>query len=222
MDDMNSGSATAATSDLMQKASSGSDTLSPVLDVISGLSLDSGVPETKTEQARATLAGMQLEKEMFSRHQEEIGQRLDDVAKILRQIQLKEEKFSITNNAIDTRMDSMGKMLLHLEQEKNELVRWRRGLQDQQDINSKQTEKLEHRQKAFEKQSDLLVQLMRQQHQMKSDLDSREHDLKSREDTLALRDLAVKKGEITLIHREQALKAYEHEVQKQINAYLQD
>jgi hypothetical protein len=32
----------------------------------------------------------------------------------------------------------------------------------------------------------------------------------------------VKKGEITLVHREQALKAYEQEVQKQINTYLQN
>lgn len=207
---------------MKQKASSGGDTLSPITNVMSGLSLDSGMLETKTEDAKAMLAEVEREKQALEQNKGEISQRLDDVANILKQIQLKEEKLDITHNAIDIRMDSMDKMLAHLELEKDEILRWKGELQKQQEINTEQAEKLEHSQKAFQKQSNTLAQLMRQQQQTKADQDSRENDLKSREEALALRDLALKKGEITLVHREQALKAYEQEVQKQINTYLQN
>jgi hypothetical protein len=116
----------------------------------------------------------------------------------------------------------MDKMLAHLELEKSEIATWKRALQNQQEINTKQTKKIEHSQKAFQQQSNMLAQLMRQQQQTKEDQDSRENDLNTREKALALRELAMKKGEITLVHREQALKAYEQEVQKQINTYLQN
>jgi len=111
---------------------------------------------------------------------------------------------------------------VHLEFEKTGLVRWKQELLKQQDVNSKQTKKLEKSQAAFQKQSDLVAQLMRQQQETKSLLDAREEELQTREEALALRELVVKKGEVTLVHREQALKAYEQEVQKQINTYLQN
>jgi chromosome segregation ATPase len=205
-----------------QAISSGDASSSPVLNIESSLSSNSGVLDSKMEQAKVMLAGIELEKKTLERDTGEIGQRLDDVANILKQIQLKEEKLDLTHNAIDIRMDSMDKMLVQLEMEKKEIARWKLELQQQQQANVKQTEKLEHGQKALQKQSDMLAQLMRQQHQTKSNLDSREEKLGAREKALALRELALKKGEITLVHREQGLKAYEQEVQKQINSYLQD
>lgn len=162
------------------------------------------------------------EKESFAKDRGEIKERLNDVTNILRQIELKEEKLVNTHNAIDTRMEKMDEMIVHLELEKTGLVRWKQELLKQQDVNSKQTKKLEKSQAAFQKESDLVAQLMRQQQETKLLLDAREEEIKSREETLALRELAVKKGEISLLHREQALKAYEQEVQKQINTYLQN
>lgn len=179
--------------------------------------------ETKTtEQAIALIEEAEEERELFLKDRGEIKQRLDDVTKILRQIKIKEEKLDSTHNAIDTRMEKMDRMIVNLEFEKTGLVRWRQELQKHQDLNSKQTKKLEKSQAAFQKQSDQLAQLMRQQQETKLVLDTREEKLESREEALALRELAVKKGEVAMIHREQALKAYEQEVQKQISIYLQN
>lgn len=207
---------------MKQQKSSGGDTLSPTSNLISGLTLNSGMLETRTDQARAMLAEAGRERDSFAKNREAINQRLDDVANMLKQIQLEEEKLDNTHNAFDTRMEEMDKMLVHLELEKQKLVQWKQEVQNQQEINSKQTKKLEKSQAAFQKQSDMVAQLMRQQQETKSLLDTREDELKSREEALALRELAVKKGEIALVHREHALKAYEQEVQKQINAYLQN
>jgi hypothetical protein len=166
-----------------QHACSSGNASSPASNIKS-ISMDSGVLDTKMEQAKAMLAEVEREKQV--------------------------------------RMDNMDKMLVQLELEKKEIARWKLELQHQQEINGKQTEKLEIGQKALKKQSDMLAQLMRQQHQTKSSLDTREEELEAREKSLALEELALKKGEITLVHREQGLKAYEQEVQKQINTYLQD
>jgi hypothetical protein len=206
---------------MAQHGCSSGDASSPASNFES-ISLDSGVLDTKIKQAKAMLAEVEREKQVLEKNTGEVGQRLDDVANILKQIQLKEEKLDLTHNAIDIRMDNMDKMLVQLELEKKEIARWKLELQHQQEINGKQTEKLELGQKALKKQSDMLAQLMRQQHQTKSNLDTREDELEAREKSLALRELALKKGEITLVHREQGLKAYEQEVQKQINTYLQD
>lgn len=207
---------------MKQQKSSGGDTLSPISNLISGITLDSVMLETRTDQARAMLAEAGRERGSFAKNREAINQRLDDVANMLKQIQLEEEKLDNTHNAFDTRMKEMDKMLVHLELEKQKLVKWKQEVQNQQDINSKQTKTLEKSQAAFQKQSDMVAQLMRQQQETKSLLDTREEKLKSREEALAHRELTVKKGEITLIHREQALKAYEQEVQKQISTYLQN
>ncbi|KEQ68893.1 hypothetical protein M436DRAFT_86050 [Aureobasidium namibiae CBS 147.97] len=208
---------------MKQRKSPAGSSLSPVSNLMSGLSLGPVMPETKTtEQATAMLEAVERERDLFAKHRAEIKQRLDDVTEILRQIRLKEEKLDNTHNAIDTKMENMDEMIVHLEFEKTGLVRWKQELQKQHDVNSKQTKKLEKSQAAFQKQSDLVAQLMRQQQETKSLLDAREEEIKSREEALALRELAVKKGEITLVHREQALKAYEQEVQKQINTYLQN
>jgi hypothetical protein len=204
-----------------QQASLRGDASSPASNFKS-ISMNSEVLDTKMEQAKAMLAEVEREKQVLEKNAGEIGQRLDDVANILKQIQLKEEKLDLTHSAIDIRMDNMDKMLVQLELEKKEIARWKLELQHQQEINGKQTEKLELGQKALKKQSDMLAQLMRQQHQTKSSLDTREEELEAREKSLALRELALKKREITLVHREQGLKAYEQEVQKQINTYLQD
>jgi chromosome segregation ATPase len=205
-----------------RQAISSGDASSPASNIKSSVSLNSGVLDSKMEEAKAMLAEVELEKKTLEKSTGEIGQRLDDVATILKQIQLKEEKLDVTHTAIDVRMDNMDRMLGQLELEKQEIAQWKLELQQQQEVNGKQTEKLEHGQKALQKQSDMLAQLMRQQHQTKSNLDSREEKLEAREKTLALRELALKKGEITLVYREQGLKAYEQEVQKQINSYLQD
>jgi chromosome segregation ATPase len=216
-----SNTTTSASPGMEQHACSSGDASSPASNIKS-ITLDSGVLDTKMKQAKAMLAEVEREKQVLEKNTGEIGQRLDDVANILKQIQLKEEKLDLTHSAIDIRMDNMDKMLEQLELEKKEIARWKLELRHQQEINGKQTEKLELGQKALKKQSDMLAQLMRQQHQTKSSLDTREQELEAREKSLALRELALKKGEITLVHREQGLKAYEQEVQNQINTYLQD
>jgi DNA repair exonuclease SbcCD ATPase subunit len=221
MDD-NSDTIITGSAGMKQHAFSSGDASSPVSNIKSSLSLDSGMLDSTMEQAKVMLVDVELEKEILERNTGEIGQRLDDVADILKQIQLKEEKLDLTHTAIDIRMENMDKMLVQLELEKQEIARWKLELQHQQESNQKQTAKLELGQKALQKQSDMLAQLMRQQHQTKSNLDSREEKLEAREKSLALREVALKKGEITLVHREQGLKAYEQEVQKQIDSYLQD
>lgn len=206
-----------------QQVASSGDALSPVSNLISGLSLDSGILETKTaEQAIKLLEEVGREKESFAKDRGEIRQRLDDVTNILRQIELKEEKLDNTHNALDTKMEKMDEMIVHLEWEKTRLVRCKKELQNKEDVISERTEKLEKSQATFQNQSDQLAQLMRKQQETKSHLDAREEELGSREEALALRELAVKKGEIALIHREHALKAYEQEIQKQIATYMQN
>lgn len=208
---------------MKQRKSSSGKSLSPVSNLMSGLSLGPVMPETNTtKQAIAMLDEFEREKESFAKDRGEIKERLNDVTNILKQIKLKEEKLDNTHNAIDTKMEKMDEMIVNLEFEKTGLVRWKQELQKQQDVNSKQTKKLEKSQAAFQKQSDLVAQLMRQQQETKSLLDAREEEIKSCEEALVLRELAVKKGEVTLVHREHALKAYEQEVQKQINTYLQN
>jgi chromosome segregation ATPase len=213
---------TTGKSGMERQTMSSGDASSPASNFKTSVSFNSGALDSKMEEAKAMLAEVEVEKKTLERNTGEIGQRLDDVANILKQIQLKEEKLDLTHSAIDIRMDNMDRTLSQLELEKHEIAQWKLELQQQQEVNDKQTEKLEHGQKALQKQSDMLALLMRQQHQAKANLDSREAKLEAREKTLALRELALKRGEITLVHREKGLKAYEQEVQKQINSYLQD
>lgn len=193
------------------------------------------VLQEREKEIRELLAEARLQKDQMSKREAELGERMEDVSKLLDTVQQKEDQLVRTHKAIDSRMDKLDKRLEVVREQETELVKRKKELHLRQEAIEQQTEKLENSQETFKKQSALLSNLLRQQHETKTALDRAKETLEAHENSVvkgeaavaqrevavAKREIAMAKREYIMVQREKALLQHEQAVHRYIEQHQQ-
>ncbi|KAG9605348.1 hypothetical protein KCU77_g6487, partial [Aureobasidium melanogenum] len=186
------------------------------------------VLEEREKEIRELLAEGRRQKDVMSKREAEMDERIVDVGRILDQVQQKEESLSRTHEAITTRMKNLDKRLEMVRKEETDLTKRKKELHLRQEAIKQQTEKLENSQETFKKQSAMLSNLLRQQHETKTALDRAKETLEAheksvvkREVAVAQREVAVAKREYIMVQREKALLEHEQAVHRFVAQHQQ-
>ncbi|KAH0168147.1 hypothetical protein KCU67_g3596, partial [Aureobasidium melanogenum] len=179
------------------------------------------VLEEKEKEIRELLAEGRRQKDVMSKREAEMDERIVDVGRILDQVQQKEESLSRTHEAITTRMKNLDKRLELVRKEETDLAKRKKELQLRQEAIEQQTEKLENSQGTFKKQSAMLSNLLRQQHETKTALDRAKETLEAHEKSVVNRDVAVTQREVAIAQREVAAAKREYIMVQREKALLE-
>lgn len=193
------------------------------------------VLQEREKDIRELLAEAKRQKEEMSKREAELGKKMEDVSKLLDAVQQKEDQLVRTHKAIDARMDKLDKRLEGVREQEIEIVKRKKELHLRQEAIEQQTEKLENSQETFKKQSALLSNLLRQQHETKTALDRAKDTLEAHENSVvkgeaavaqreiavAKREIAVAKREYIMVQREKALLQHEQAVHKYVEQHHQ-
>ncbi|KAG9593460.1 hypothetical protein KCU77_g913, partial [Aureobasidium melanogenum] len=179
------------------------------------------VLEEREKEIRELLAEGRRQKDVMSKREAEMDERIVDVGRILDQVQQKEESLSRTHEAITTRMKNLDKRLELVRKEETDLAKRKKELHVRQEAIGQQTEKLENSQETFKKQSAMLSNLLRQQHETKTALDRAKETLEAHEKSVVKRDVAVTQREVAVAQREVAVAKREYIMVQREKALLE-
>lgn len=193
------------------------------------------VLQEREKEIRDLLAEARLQKDQMSKREAELAERMEDVSKLLDTVQQKEDQLVRTHKAIDSRMDKLDRRLEVVREQETELVKRKKDLNLRQEVIEQQTQKLENSQETFKKQSALLSNLLRQQHETKTALDKAKETLEAHENSVvkgeaavaqrevavAKREIAMAKREYIMVQREKALLQHEQAVHRYVEQHQQ-
>lgn len=176
--------------------------------------------QRKKEMRELLDEAMRGRKEMGKR-EAEMDERMLDVAKMLDSVQEKETQIGATHDAITVRMDALDEKLELVKKAESALVDRKKDLKIREQVIEEHTKKLETSQETFKKQSAMLTNMLRQQHDVKSKLDVAKEALDAHEHSVLQREAAVTKREYILVQREKALLAHEQAVHRYVAQHRQ-
>ncbi|KAG9800326.1 hypothetical protein KCU95_g725, partial [Aureobasidium melanogenum] len=170
--------------------------------------------EEKGKEIQELLAESRRAKEVMSKREAEMDERIVECERVLDTIQEKEE-------ILAANMKSLDKRLQMVKKEESDLAKRKRELDLRQKTIEKDTTKLENSQATFAKQSSMLSNLLRKQHETKTALDSAKETLEAHENSVMKRDVAVTQREVAVAQREVAVTKREYIMVQREKALLE-
>ncbi|KAH0366010.1 hypothetical protein KCU65_g5663, partial [Aureobasidium melanogenum] len=170
--------------------------------------------EEKGKEIQELLAESRRAKEVMTKREAEMDERIVECGRVLDTIQEKEE--ILANN-----MKSLDKRLQLVKKEEADLAKRKKELELRQKTIEQDTTKLGNSQKTFAKQSSMLSNLLRKQHDTKTALDNAKETLEAHENSVMKRDVAVTQREVAVAQREVAVAKREYIMVQREKALLE-